>query len=131
MLRTLSALSHSDKLAVSQVPGFPKKEKKLEKLIQKEKIYGNLRDLYASGNAADSEAVYGTAVRTPVKDKRLREDDIYQTICSPRKPRMSLDKSPFSKKNKRDYPIKEFIDSEERYLANLRMVKENFQVGNL
>ena len=52
-------------------------------------------------------------------------EDIYQTICSPRKSRMSLEIT-FSKKNKRDFPIKEFVETEDKYLANLIMVQDHF-----
>lgn len=38
---------------------------------------------------------------------------------------MSLDIS-FSKKSKRDFPIKEFIETEEKYLENLIMVRDYF-----
>jgi len=131
VLRTLSALSHSSKFLASQVPGFPKKEKKLEKKIQnEEQIYDNLRNYYNTV-LSNNESIYSPKkvdVKSPVKETENPDniyDDIYQTICSPRKSRMSLDIS-FSKKSKREYPIKEFSETEDKYLANLIMVRDNF-----
>ena len=129
VLRTLSVLSHSEKFTVSQINGFPKKEKKLEKKIQtEEQIYESLRNYY-------SESVYSPGrrdVRSPLREMETNEkereeiyDDIYQTICSPRKSRMNLDIS-FSKKSKREFPIKEFVETEDKYLANLIMVRNYF-----
>ena len=39
---------------------------------------------------------------------------------------MSLDISFSKKKDKREFPIKEFIDTEDKYLSNLIMVREHF-----
>ena len=122
-------LSHSEKFTVSQINGFPKKEKKLEKKIQtEEQIYESLRNYY-------SDSIYSPGrrdVRSPVREMENNEkekediyDDIYQTICSPKKSRMNLDIS-FNKKSKREFPIKEFVDSEDRYLANLILVQNYF-----
>ena len=122
-------LSHSEKFTVSQINGFPKKEKKLEKKIQtEEQIYESLRNYY-------SDSIYSPGrkdLRSPVREMETNEkekediyDDIYQTICSPRKSRMNLDIS-FNKKSKREFPIKEFLDSEDRYLANLILVQNYF-----
>ena len=130
-------MSHSQKFLVSQVQGFPKKEKKLEKKIQtEEKIYDDLRNYYNTV-ISNNESFYSpkssmpttpTAtspiVNTSVKES-IYDENIYQTICSPRKNRMSLG-LPSSKKNKRDYPIKEFVETEDKYLANLIMVRDNF-----
>ena len=142
MLRTLSALSHSEKFLVSPIKGFPKKEKKLEKKIQnEEQIYDELRNYYNTV-VSNNESIYSPA-RSPLtrppdspgSPSQGQEDhnqtvesayeDIYQTICSPRKSRMSLDIT-FSKKNKRDFPIKEFVETEDKFLANLIMVRNHF-----
>ena len=118
---------------MSQVHGFPKKEKKLEKKIQtEEQIYESLRNYYNTV-ITNNEDIYSpgkTSVRSPVREKENNEkeniyDDIYQTICSPRKSRMNLDIS-FTKKSKREFPIKEFVETEDKYLANLIMVQNHF-----
>jgi len=131
VLRTLSALSHSSKFLTSQIPGFPKKEKKLEKKIQnEEQVYESLRNYYNTV-VSNNESIYSpkkTDIKSPIKEAEIQDniyDDIYQTICSPRKSRMSLDIS-FSKKSKREFPIKEFTETEDKYLANLIMVRDNF-----
>jgi len=131
VLRTLSALSYSPKFQSSQVAGFPKKEKKLEKKIQnEEQIYEGLRNYYNTV-LSNNESIYSPKKpdpKSPIKEVDNPDniyDDIYQTICSPRKSRMSLDIS-FSKKSKREYPIKEFVETEDKYLANLIMVRDNF-----
>ena len=138
VLRTLSALSHSTKFLASQISGFPKKEKKLEKKIQnEEQIYDSLRNYYNTV-LSNNESIYSPQKldpKSPIKEAEIPDniyDDIYQTICSPRKSRMSLDIS-FSKKSKREYPIKEFSETEDKYLANLIMVRDNFlsQLQNL
>ena len=133
VLRSLSVLSHSEKFTRSQVHGFPKKEKKLEKRIQtEEQIYESLKNYYNTV-LTNSEAIYSpgkSPVRSPLREKENMDkeniyDDIYQTICSPRKSRMNLDIS-FTKKSKREFPIKEFVDTEDKYLGNLIMVRNNF-----
>jgi len=137
VLRTLSTLSHSPKFLVSQIHGFPKKEKKLDRKIQtEEQIYESLRNYYNTV-VSNNESIYSPvqSPQTPVSNNSSFisdhqksssiYDDIYQTICSPRKSRMSLDIS-FSKKSKRDFPIKEFIETEEKYLENLIMVRDYF-----
>ena len=132
MLRTLSALSYSKKFLSSPINGFPKKEKKLEKKIRNDdQIYDNLRNYYNTV-VSNNESIYSpqkSDPRSPQKEADTAEtiyDDIYQTICSPRKSRMSLDiLSP--KKSKREFPIKEFSETEDKYLANLIMVRDNFR----
>ena len=119
--------------------GFPKKEKKLEKKIQtEERVYDDLRNYYNT-IVSNNESIYSPA-KSPASLQSVRlaspgpgpapgpdngYEDIYQTICSPRKSRMSLDIS-FSKKNKREFPIKEFLETEDKYLANLIMVRDHF-----
>ncbi len=50
MLRTLSALSYSEKARRFQVPGFPRKERKLEKRLEEEEsLYEELKQLYDRG----------------------------------------------------------------------------------
>ena len=118
---------------MSQVHGFPKKEKKLEKKIQtEEQIYESLRNYYNTV-ITNNEDIYSpgkTPVRSPVRERENNEkeniyDDIYQTICSPRKSRMNLDIS-FTKKSKREFPIKEFVETEDKYLANLACLFSHF-----
>ena len=119
--------------------GFPKKEKKLEKKIQhEEQLYDELRNYYNTV-VSNNESIYSasparssTVTQSPSPGQADHNqtadsayEDIYQTICSPRKSRMSLDIT-FSKKNKRDYPIKELIETEDKYLANLIMVRNFF-----
>ncbi len=132
--------SESSELNYFSSQGFPKKEKKLEKKIQnEEQLYDDLRNYYNTV-VSNNESIYSPGpARSPQPrpqspsqghgDHNQTADsayeDIYQTICSPRKSRMSLDIT-FSKKNKRDYPIKEFIETEDKYLANLIMVKNYF-----
>ena len=73
-------LSHSEKFTVSQINGFPKKEKKLEKKIQtEEQIYESLRNYY-------SDSIYSPGrkdLRSPVREMETNEkekEDIYDDI---------------------------------------------------
>ena len=128
-------MSHTPKFLVSQIHGFPKKEKKLERKIQAdEQIYEGLRNYYNTV-VSNNESIYSpskspNSVTSPqIQSPNLEniyDEDIYQTICSPRKSRMSLDISFSKKKDKREFPIKEFIDTEDKYLSNLIMVREHF-----
>jgi hypothetical protein len=41
-------------------------------------------------------------------------EDIYQSLISPQRSRLNLS---FSRRNKREYPIREFVETEEKYLG--------------
>ena len=58
VLRTLSALSYTEKARRFQVPGFPKKERKLEKRLEDEELlYEELRQLYDRGLPAPAPPI--------------------------------------------------------------------------
>ena len=146
VLKTLSFLSHSPKFSASGKVGFPKKPGKLEKkILAEEKLYGELAGRVAGegtpGKANQTrEAIYSpernaeqtyyyhrsNTVHTSPQNLAYIDDSIYNSICSPTKSRPLLPS--FSKKNKRDYPIKEFLESENKYLTNLCMVRDYFML---
>jgi len=44
-------------------------------------------------------------------------EDIYQSVISPQRSKLNLS---FSRRNKREYPIREFLETEEKYLGKSR-----------
>lgn len=144
VLKTLSALSHTSKFTTSGKPGFPKKLRKLDKkMVEEEPLYEGLRGYITMHQeslhspAKSPSATPAASIYSPMRKSSLsphlqslyspeKDDYIYQSICSPRKPRPLLPS--FSKKNKREFPLKEFLDSEEKYVGNLCMVRDTFQL---
>ncbi len=123
VLETLSALSHAPKARRSGVPGFPRKEKQLaKKLRQEQKDYEVLNRLYGE---AETEYLYDSFSRTRDLDESHYED-IYQTIFPPRQSRLPLDIS-FGRKSKRAAPMQELLETEDKYLENLIMVRDIFR----
>ena len=148
MLKTLSFLSHSPKFSASGKVGFPKKPSKLEKKIQaEEKLYGELagrvggegtpgkgnqtrESIYSPERNVEQTYYYhrSNSVHTTPQNLNYIDEDIYNSICSPNKSRSVLPSFSKSKKSKRDFPIKEFLESEEKYLTNLCMVRDHFML---
>ncbi len=123
VLETISALSHSPKARRSGVQGFPKKEKQLaKKLRQEQKDYEVLNRIYGE---AETEYLYDSFSRTRDLDESHYED-IYQTIFPPRQSRLPLDIS-FGRKSKRAAPMQELLETEDKYLENLIMVRDVFR----
>lgn len=124
VLETLSALSHSPKVKKFGVEGFPKKEKHLaKKLKQERKDYDTLNKLYGE---AETEYIYDSFSRNLKDFEESQYEDIYQTIFPPKQPRLSLDIS-FGKKSKRAAPMQELLDTEDKYLENLIMVRDVYR----
>ena len=148
VLKTLSFLSHSPKFLASGKVGFPKKPSKLEKkILAEEKLYGELAGKVVpevtpvKGKQTREAAIYSpernteqtyyyhrsnTVHSSPPQNLTYIDESIYNSICSPTKSRPLLPS--FSKKSKRDFPIKEFLESEEKYLTNLCMVRDFFML---
>ena len=148
VLKTLSFLSHSAKFTASGKAGFPKKAHKLEKkMLAEEQLYGELagkvvgestpkgkgnhtRESIYSPVERNVEQTYyyqrSNSVHASPQNLSYIDESIYNSICSPSKSRPLLPS--FSKKSKRDFPIKEFLESEEKYLTNLCMVRDNFML---
>ena len=140
---TLSALSHTSKLKKSGVEGFPKKEKYLAERLEHERntyqdltnIYGekgteqvyesfvdNQKSIYSTyGNEAN---LYGTSGADAYYAGKIGED-IYHTIFPPKAPRLGLNIS--AKKKKRQFHINELVDTEDKYLEKLIMVRDKFR----
>lgn len=130
VFRTLSELSHSAKVVKSGVPGFPSKEKQLNKRLLSEQ--GNYEALEQMYGEAGTEDIYDSfASRSRLRDRQdlYYNEDIYQTIFPPRQPRLSLADISFGniKKNKRKAPIDELVTTEDKYLENLIMVRDVFR----
>ncbi len=126
VLETLSALSHSPKARRFGVAGFPKKEKNLvKKLKQEQKDYEQLNRTYGE---AETEYLYDSFTR-PARDlDESHYEDIYQTIFPPRQSRLPLDISfGGSKRSKRSAPMQELLETEDKYLENLIMVRDVFR----
>ncbi|XP_071746379.1 protein vav isoform X2 [Lepeophtheirus salmonis] len=127
VIETLSALSHCNKVKRSSVPGFPKKEKHLAKKIKNEEnIYSSMKEIYGD---AETEYIYDSFAKDIYNDTQDNYENIYQTICAPKTQRFSLEifGSSLKSKSKRDLPINELIDTEDKYLENLIMVRDVFR----
>lgn len=133
VFRTLSELSHTPKVRKSGVQGFPKKEKQLYKLLKSERgNYEALNQLYGEAGTEyiyDSFATQLKASSSIIEEDLYTNESIYQTIFPPKAPRLSLADLSFgsSKKSKRAAPIQELMDTEDKYLENLIMVRDKFR----
>jgi len=126
VFRTVSALSWSERASQFNIPGFPKNERKLEKKLEtEEEVYSELRLLYDQGHGDQSAKEEGEPRLTLGKTASGDYEEIYQSVISPIKPKRS--RSFLNKKSKREYPVKEFLDTEANYLGNLLMVRDNFR----
>lgn len=63
---------------------------------------------------------------TSVYSPSPQSEEIYNSICSPSRARPLI--PALTKKSKREFPVREFMESEEKYLANLCMVRDSFQL---
>ncbi len=131
VFRTLSELSHSDKVLRSGVAGFPRKEKQLSKRLKTERgNYEALEQMYGEAGTEDIYDSFASQVRLSDRQDFYYNEDIYQTIFPPRQPRLSLANISFgngTKKNKRKAPIDELVTTEDKYLENLIMVRDVFR----
>ena len=138
---TLSALSHTSKVRKSGVEGFPKKEKYLEERLDHErntyqeltnlygeagteKVYESFADNHKSIYSTYGESAYGTTGADAYYAGKIG-DDIYHTIFPPKAPRLSLNIS--TKKKKRQFHVNELVDTEDKYLEKLIMVRDKFR----
>ena len=138
---TLSALSHTSKVRKSGVEGFPKKEKNLTARLESErntyqelnniygeagneKIYESFIDSHKSIYSTYGEGTYGTSGADAYYAGKIG-DDIYHTIFPPKAPRLSLNIS--TKKKKRQFHVNELVDTEDKYLEKLIMVRDKFR----
>ena len=105
-------MSWTPAAAKFNIPGFPKKEKKLERRLESEEgLYDELRQLYDRGETETAEI-----------ENAGDYEEIYQSVVSPNKPRRT--RSFIStRRSKREYPIKEFLETEENYLGNVEITK--------
>ena len=128
VFEVLSKLSHTPKVSRSGIKGFPKREKQLkERMEAEEHTYEALGQLYA-----ETEYYYQPAIPKVPKENFYSEkyEDIYQKVIPPKAPRLSLGDvagTLSKKKKKRQAPINELIDTEDKYLENLIMVRDKFR----
>ena len=52
-------------------------------------------------------------------------EDIYQSVISPHRSKLNLS---FSRRNKREYPIRELVETEEKYLGRYRYTKKKTKI---
>ena len=141
---TLSALSHTSKVRKSGVEGFPKKEKYLAERLDverntyqdltnlygeagTEKVYESFADTHKSIYSTYGEGTYGSYGTSGADAYYAGKigDDIYHTIFPPKAPRLSLNIS--TKKKKRQFHLNELVDTEDKYLEKLIMVRDKFR----
>ncbi len=93
--------------------------------FQESKIYETLNQLYGE---AETEYIYDSFSRTAREIDQSHYEDIYQTIFPPKQPRQSLSLlGAGGKKSKRQAPIQELVETEDKYLENLIMVRDVFR----
>ena len=111
VFRSLSALSWSPAAAKFNIIGFPKKEKKLEKRLEsEEELYVVLKNLFNARPGEVDPADAGSRTTTGEGEY----EDIYQAVVSPNKIKKPLIAT---RASKREYPIREFVETETHYLG--------------
>ncbi|KAL4219511.1 Guanine nucleotide exchange factor vav2 [Mactra antiquata] len=122
VLHTLSKLSKTDAALKKGIGGFPPHNDNAE---PEEDIYGNLSDMAMDHDIEDNEELYDT-VYTESGD-----NEIYEDLCSMRrKKHVSRASSSVSElpqpTTKRDYCIREMVETEKNYVDALRMIVQQF-----
>ncbi|XP_041369457.1 guanine nucleotide exchange factor VAV3-like isoform X4 [Gigantopelta aegis] len=112
VLETLSKLSKTEK-AQRKFSGFPPEG---DDYAEQEDIYGNLKDLALETDLEDQEEIY---------DVVYQDDEIYDDLCYKEQSNMSTDFMPCPQ-TKRDYCLKEMIDTEKNYVDALKMIVQFF-----
>ncbi|KAK3592790.1 hypothetical protein CHS0354_009234 [Potamilus streckersoni] len=121
VLTTLSKLSKTE-LAQKKYNGFPPDNKSSSHNNNSEEdIYGNLQDLALENDLDDNEELYDSVYQED-------DDEIYEDLCSTRKRRKtSATTSELPQPvTKRDYCIKEMVDTERNYVDALSMLVMHF-----
>ncbi|XP_053380469.1 proto-oncogene vav-like isoform X3 [Mercenaria mercenaria] len=125
VLHTLSKLSKTDIAQKKGIRGFPPHNDNAE---PEEDIYGNLSDMAIDHDIEDNEDLYDSVYQEG------GDDEIYEDLCSTKRTRhkhsrvsstTSVSELP-PPQTKRDYCIKEMVDTERNYVDALRMIVQQF-----
>lgn len=118
VLHTLSVLSRSPKAEASGVRGFSDKSSSSHDYYNDEAF--NLEDAV---NHNDDTMV---AFDFPVTPRRTREEDVYEDLCYVTLRVNEVPTTPAAPLEKRDYCIKELIETEKNYIEALNMITRDF-----
>ncbi|GFR22757.1 guanine nucleotide exchange factor VAV3 [Trichonephila clavata] len=119
VLHTLSVLSKSEKAQASGIKGFPSFAKNHD--YYNDDIYRNLEELANERDyAANAEQPY-----TLADEEREEAYDVYEDIIQ-YKPSKNVSASHVHPVEKRDYCIKELIETEKNYIEALNMIIKHF-----
>ncbi|XP_074653804.1 guanine nucleotide exchange factor VAV3-like isoform X2 [Tubulanus polymorphus] len=111
VISTLSKLSKTPQAQAAVGSGFPPRNESVD--IEHE--YYNGLDLLVPEMENDTESIY----RDPMEE----EQDIYEDLCSCRAQQPSPTEEP---KSKRDYCVKELVETEKNYVDALNMIMTHF-----
>ncbi|XP_052788141.1 proto-oncogene vav-like isoform X2 [Mya arenaria] len=125
VLHTLSKLSKTDIVQKKGIRGFPPNDQNDE---VEEDIYGNLSNMAIDHGIEDNEELYDSVYQEG-------DDEIYEDIVSMKRKRRTTHPSGSSSRlsvpgeasmTKRDYCIKEMVDTERNYVDALKMIVNYF-----
>ncbi|XP_060561933.1 proto-oncogene vav-like isoform X3 [Ruditapes philippinarum] len=116
VLHTLSKLSKTDLALKKGVRGFPQHNDNEE---PEEDIYGNLSDMAIFSDVPEEQEVLHVA-------ENETEEKIYDDLCSLKRSHGSQVSELPPPTTKRDYCIKEMVDTERNYVDALRMIVMQF-----
>ncbi|XP_035216160.1 protein vav-like isoform X3 [Stegodyphus dumicola] len=120
VLHTLSVLSKTDKAQAAGIKGFPSVIKNHD--YYNDEIYRNLEEI-ANHNEEDTMV----PLEFPISPRRSKEEDIYEDLCyvTLRMREVSASQT-VHPVEKRDYCIKELIETEKNYIEALNMIIKHF-----
>ncbi|KAG8191668.1 hypothetical protein JTE90_016456 [Oedothorax gibbosus] len=118
VLHTLSILSKSEKAQKPGIIGFPSFIKNHD--YYNDEIYRNLEEL---ANQNEEETM--VSLEFPINPRTCKEEDIYQDLCYVTL-RISENVASHPPVDKRDYCVKELIETEKNYIDALNMIIKYF-----
>nr|XP_042895082.1 protein vav [Parasteatoda tepidariorum] len=119
VLHTLSVLSKTDKAQSKGIKGFPSFAKNHD--YYNDEIYRNLEEI-ANQNEEDRMVAFDF----PITNHRSKEEDIYEDLCYVTLRISEVSSPPVHPVEKRDYCIKELIETEKNYIEALNMIIKHF-----
>ncbi|XP_076314023.1 protein vav-like isoform X2 [Tachypleus tridentatus] len=118
VLHTLSLLSKSVKAQSTGIRGFPSYNKAHE--YYNDDIYRNLEDI--ANHNEDTMVPF----EFPMSPRRTREEDIYEDLCYVTLRLNEIPVPTSAPVEKRDYCIKELVETEKNYIEALNMIIKHF-----
>ncbi|CAG0894743.1 unnamed protein product [Darwinula stevensoni] len=126
VLHTLSELSHCPRVKKLQIVGFPADSRTRQYDAE---VYKNLNDIanYSYDPAQpDFEGLRYTFADNGAIYSRDREEEIYEDICYITFKLTEIPAAIHAPQEKRDYALKELLETEKKYVEALNMLKRSF-----